>query len=105
MRQQSNFAALMTSRSLLTLALVLAAAGTAHAAAPAQGEDEMVKRCRGELEERLFGGGAHGEAFITAQDIQRQPDRIVVRLDLASGEGRRTAGSCIFRDGKLFDVK
>ncbi len=95
----------MISRSLLTLALVLALAAAARAAAPAQSEDEMVKQCRGELEARLFGDGPHGEAFITAQDIQHQPDCVVIRLDLASGEGRRIAGSCIFRDGKLFDVK
>jgi hypothetical protein len=99
--QQSNPGTLMSSRSLLMLALLLALA----AAAPAPSEDEMVKQCRGELETRLFGDSPHGEAFITAQDVQHQPDRIVVRLDLASGEGRRIAGSCIFREGKLFDVK
>ena len=65
----------------------------------------MITLCRGELEERLFGSNPHGEAFITARDIQHQPDRIVIRLDLASGEGRRIAGSCVFRDGTLFDVK
>jgi hypothetical protein len=93
----------MTLRLLLAFALALAAA--ARAAEPARTEEAMVKLCRGELEERLFGAAAHGEAFITAQDIRRQPDQVVVRLDLASGEGRRIAGSCIFRDGKLFDVK
>jgi hypothetical protein len=95
----------MISRSLLTLVLVLALAAAVRAAAPAQSEDEMVKQCRGELEARLFVDSPHGEAFITAQDVQHQPDRVVIRLDLASGEGRRIAGSCIFRDGKLFDVK
>ena len=88
--------------SLLALALPLAGA---RAAEPPAGDDAMVRQCRGELEERLFGGAPHGEAFITAQDIQHQPDRVVVRLDVASGEGRRVAGTCIFKDGKLFDVK
>lgn len=91
----------MLSRSLLPLALFL----TTTAAAPAPDEDAMVKQCRGELEERLFGAGTHGDAFVTGQDIQRQPDRTIIHLDLASGEGRRLSGSCIFRDGKLFDVK
>ena len=95
----------MISRSLPVLALVLAVAGAARAAAPASGEDEMVRQCRGALEQRLFGDGAHGEAFIAAQTVERRPDRVVVHLDLASGEGRRISGSCIFRDGKLFDVK
>lgn len=87
------------------LALVIVFAGGARAAEPAKSEEEMIRRCRGELEERLFGAAAHGEAFITAQDIEHQADRTVIRLDLASGEGRRIAGSCIFHDGKLFDVK
>ncbi len=86
------------------LALVMVLAGGVRAAEPAKSEEEMIRRCRGELEERLFGA-AHGEAFITAQDIEHQADRTVIRLDLASGEGRRIAGSCIFHDGKLFDVK
>jgi hypothetical protein len=90
---------------LLTLLLSLASAGIAHAAEAAKSEDEMVKLCGRELEDRLFSGGPHGEAFITARDIEHQPDRIVIRLGLASGEGRAVTGSCIFRDGKLFDVK
>ncbi|HXZ00441.1 MAG TPA: hypothetical protein VEI03_10600 [Stellaceae bacterium] len=93
----------MTFRLLLAFALTFAAA--ARAAEPAGAEEAMVKQCRAELEERLFGTAAHGEAFITAQDIRHEPDRVVIRLDVASGEGRRVSGSCIFRDGKLFDVK
>jgi len=76
----------------------------AGAAAPAT-EEAMVEQCRGELEERLFAGGAHGESFITAQAVERQGDRVLVHLDVASGEGRRVSGTCIFKDGKLFDVK
>jgi hypothetical protein len=79
--------------------------GAAQAGAGADSDDAMVGLCRGELSERLFSGGVHGESFITAQNIQRQGDRIAVRLELASGEGRKIAGTCIFRDGKLFDVK
>ena len=91
---------------LLALSLLLPVlAGVARAADTARGDEAMVRLCRGELEQRLFGGGAHGDAFVTAQEIQHQPDRTVIRLSLASGEGRTLAGSCIFRDGKLFDVK
>ena len=90
---------------LLLPILVLALAGTARAAEPAAADAPLVAQCRGELEERLFGTGPRGEAFITAQQIEHQADRVLVRLDLASGEGRRVAGTCIFKDGKLFDVK
>lgn len=90
---------------LLALSLLLLPLGLARAADTAKGDEAMARLCRGELEQRLFGGGAHGEAFVTAQEIQHQTDRTVIRLSLASGEGRNVAGSCIFRDGKLFDVK
>jgi len=65
----------------------------------------MIATCRKELTERLFEGKAHGEAFISKQSLERQGERVVVRFDLASGEGRSLAGTCIFRDGKLFDIK
>ncbi len=95
----------MTDRSIPTLLLLLVLGAPAHAAAPASGEDALVAQCRDELAPRLFAGTAHGDAFVTAKDVQHQGDRIVVHLELASGEGRTIAGNCIFRDGKLFDVK
>ncbi|HWI27785.1 MAG TPA: hypothetical protein VN668_12500 [Stellaceae bacterium] len=94
----------MTARLLLVLAVLLAAAGMARAAT-APGDDALVKQCAGELADRLFGSGPRGEASITAQQIRRDGDRTIVALQLASGEGRTIAGSCIFRGGKLFDVK
>ena len=87
------------------LLLMLAMIGEGRAAAPTPGDDDMVSRCRGELEARLFSGGAKGEAFVTAKDIRHEAVRVSVHLALASGEGRTIAGTCIFRDGKLFDVK
>ncbi len=92
-------------RRLLLLLLSLLLAGVARAAETAQSEDDMVRLCRAQLEDRLFSGGAHGDAFVTAKSVEHRPDSVVVTLDLASGEGRRVKGSCIFRDGKLFDVK
>jgi hypothetical protein len=90
--------------NLLILALLLLAAPV-RAAEVTANDDALVKACTGELEDRLFGGGAHGEAFIVAKDIQHQGERTSVHLDLASGEGRKIDGTCIFRSGKLFDVK
>ncbi len=88
---------------LLSLPLLLT--GVVRAAETAQSEEEMVRLCRAALEDRLFSGAAHGDALVTAKSVERHPDGAVVTLDLASGEGRRVKGSCVFRDGKLFDVK
>ena len=95
----------MILRLLLLLSLPLLLAGAVRAAETALSEEEMVRLCRAQLEDRLFSGGAHGDAFVTAKSVERRPDSVIVTLDLASGEGRGVKGSCIFRDGKLFDVK
>jgi hypothetical protein len=92
-------------RPFLTLALSLMFVGAAAAAPPSASDDDMVRLCRQELEARLFQGGTKGEAFVTAKEFRREADGVTLHLALASGEGRTTAGSCIFRDGKLFDVK
>ena len=93
----------MSPRSLLLLALLLPVG--AGAAELARSDDDFVRICRADLEERLFAGAAHGETFIVAKALDRQGERVAVRLDLASGEGRKISGNCIFRDGKLFDVR
>lgn len=96
----------MRTRTILGTVLgCLALAAAAYAADPATGDEALVKACQGELADRLFGGAAHGETFVTAQDVKHEAERATVRLDLASGEGRHIAGTCIFRGGKLFDVK
>ncbi|HUK00200.1 MAG TPA: hypothetical protein VLV85_18260 [Stellaceae bacterium] len=95
----------MILRLLLLLSLPLLLAGVVRAAQTAPSEAEMVRLCRAQLEDRLFSGGAHGDAFVTAKSVERRSDSVIVTLDLASGEGRAVKGSCIFRDGKLFDVK
>jgi hypothetical protein len=92
----------MNLRLLLLLALLPIAAA---AAKPDTGDAALVKICQGELEPRLFSGDARGEAFIAAEQVEHHGERVVVHLDLASGEGRRVSGACVFRGGKLFDVK
>jgi hypothetical protein len=89
----------------VALLLLLAMTDEGAAATPARADDELVTRCQDELEARLFSGGTKGEAFVTGKDIRHEAERVFVRLELASGEGRRIAGTCIFRDGKLFDLK
>ena len=88
---------------LILLTALLAPCGV-DAAELARSDEDLLRICSAELEERLFGGG-HGETFIAAKTIARDGDNASVRLDLASGEGRKISGTCIFRGGKLFDVK
>jgi hypothetical protein len=92
-------------RLFLPLALSLIVAGAAAAAQPVASDDDMVRLCRQELEARLFQGGPKGDAFVTAKEIRHDARGVTVHLAFASGEGRTAAGSCLFRDGKLFDVK
>lgn len=94
----------MTQRPHFALALSLALVGAA--VLTEDGDDGMVKQCRSALQDRLFAGAAaHGETFITAQQIKREAQGVSIHLELASGEGRQVAGTCIFRDSRLFDVK
>jgi hypothetical protein len=93
----------MLRRSCLLLLLLYLP--SARAADPVPSDDEMIATCRKELTERLFEGKAHGETFISKQTVERQNERVVVKLDLGSGEGRSLSGTCIFRNGKLFDIK
>jgi hypothetical protein len=87
------------------LFLVLLCASPVWASDLLPRDDEMIATCRKELTERLFEGKTHGEAFVSKQALERQGERVAVRLDLASGEGRSLTGTCVFRDGKLFDIK
>jgi hypothetical protein len=95
----------MTRRWLLLIALMPIAAGLCRAAGPSMSEEDMIRLCRNELEDRLFAGTAHGETFVVAKELARGAERASLRLELASGEGRKIAGTCVFRDGKLFDLK
>jgi hypothetical protein len=88
-----------------SLLVLLVSLPSARAADPVPSDDEMIATCRKELTERLFEGKAHGETFISKQTIERQSERVVVKLDLGSGEGRSLSGACIFRNGTLFDIK
>jgi hypothetical protein len=88
-----------------SLLVLLVSLPSARAADPVPSDDEMIATCREELTERLFEGKAHGETFISKQTIERQSERVLVKLDLGSGEGRSLSGTCTFRNGKLFDTK
>ncbi len=92
----------MPSRPILAFTFSIAVIGAAVLTAD---DNDMIRRCQNALADRLFGGGAHGDSFVTAQEIKRDGERVWIRLQLASGEGRSVSGTCVFRDGKLFDVK
>ena len=66
----------------------------------------LVETCAHELAERQ-GSGGQGHAYtVSATEMERPNDTTVrVRLALTSGEGRLVQGTCVFRNGKLFDVR
>lgn len=97
-------------RSLAVAFLVALGAGPIFAqTAPApnmvaEADRPLVDACAHELGERQGGGG---HAFtVTAADLERPNETTVrVKLALTSGEGRLIQGTCVFRNGKLFDVR
>ena len=87
------------------VAAALALLPTAADAATPQDNDALIRLCHEELAGRMSGGAAQGETFVVAQSIQREGERVSIRLEIASGEGRHIAATSVFRNGKLFDVK
>jgi len=74
------------------------------ASQPSDAEKPLVEVCAHELGERQ-GGGGHSYT-VTAAETERPNEATVrVKLALTSGEGRLIQGTCVFRNGKLFDVR
>lgn len=96
-------------RSLAVAFLVALGAGPVLAQTPtsntvAEADKPLVDACAHELGERQ-GGGGHAYT-VTAADMERPNETTVrVKLALTSGEGRLVQGTCVFRNGKLFDVR
>jgi hypothetical protein len=95
------------SRSLGVVAIVvvsIVAAPTGLAAAADEKSDsELVAACAKEVRERFFETSA-SETTVSSSEITRAASEDVVRVALASGEGRIVRATCKFRGGKLFDV-
>lgn len=88
-------------------ALAQSAPAAADKTAPDQatGADKpLVDACAHELGERQ-GGGGHA-LTVTSTEMERPNETTLrVKLALTSGEGRLIQGTCVFRNGKLFDVR
>jgi hypothetical protein len=57
-----------------------------------------------EAQERFYDGAAGDHLLVAWHGVTRAPAEDVVKIVLASGEGRTVRATCKFRGGKLFDV-
>jgi hypothetical protein len=89
-------------RSLAVVSIVAAATGSAGAA-DEKSDSELVAACAKEMRERFFESSA-SETIVSSSAITRGASEDIVRVALASGEGRILRATCKFRGGKLFDV-
>lgn len=89
---------------LIATAVLFAAPAFAQTAS--EQDKPLVEACAHELAERQTGGGQSHAYTVSATEMERPNDTTVrVRLSLTSGEGRLVQGTCVFRNGKLFDVR
>src|SRR5258708_1562103 len=89
---------------LVTLA-VLPQRPVRAAEAGAQPDSELVAFCAKEAQDRFFEGAtADQQLQVSTSEVNRTPTEDIVRVVLASGEGRTLRATCKFRAGKLFDV-
>jgi hypothetical protein len=70
----------------------------------ARPDSELVALCAKEAQDRFFEGSAADQLLVSTSEVNRTPAEDVVRIVLASGEGRTLRATCKFRAGKLFDV-
>lgn len=86
--------------------LLIAAAILAPLAAAAQrSDDDLIKACAQEAEERLFRGVSGHHGMVVASGVARSEREDLVNVTVASGEGRSISVTCKFRGGRLFDVR
>ena len=76
-----------------------AAAGT-----ESRPDADLVADCVKEVASRAFEGVPADHLAVASSDVKRGATEDVVRIALASGEGRSARATCKFRGGKLFDV-
>jgi hypothetical protein len=76
-----------------------AAAGT-----DSRPDADLVADCVREVASRDFAGMPTDHLVVSSSDVKRGATEDLVRIALASGEGRSARATCKFRGGKLFDV-
>jgi hypothetical protein len=87
--------------------LILAGASLRDAAAAGtemRPDAELVADCVRELASRAFEGVPADHLAVSSSEVKRGGTEDLVRVALASGEGRSARATCKFRGGKLFDV-
>jgi len=89
-------------RIAATLAGFLLLAGPAAADQPS--DDALVAACAKEVRERFLPETAPDHVVVASSAVTRGAVEDLVRVSLASGEGRGARATCKFRGGKLFDV-
>ena len=93
-------------RYLLAASMLGAWASAAFAGAGAPRPDaELIAACAHEAEERLFRGQTGHHATVVASGVTRSEKEDLVRVTVASGEGRSASVTCKYRGGRLFDVR
>ena|SRR5450432_100598 len=88
----------------LILALAWLPRGTVAASAEVRPDADLVADCAKEVASRAFEGVAADHLLVSSSEVRRGETEDVVRIALASGEGRSARATCKFRGGKLFDV-
>jgi hypothetical protein len=74
------------------------------AAGDARPDSDLVTDCVKEVASRDFEGVAADDLLVSSSEVRRGATEDVVRIAVASGEGRNARATCKFRGGKLFDV-
>jgi hypothetical protein len=78
---------------------------TPFARAAEMSDSDLVKRCVEELKSRQPSNEVQENTELVASHIERTERQQVVDVQVTEAEGRRVAGRCIIRNGKVFDYK
>lgn len=100
----NSFAAANFGRAALILAALCLPRGADAAGAESRPDADLVADCVREVASRAFEGVAPDHLLVSSSEVRRGEAEDVVRIALASGEGRSARATCKFRGGKLFDV-
>ena len=92
------------SSAALILATLCLPRGTSAAGAEARSDADLVADCLSEVASRAFEGVAADHLLVSTSEVRHGEAEDVVRIAVASGEGRSARATCKFRGGKLFDV-
>jgi len=74
------------------------------AAGDTRPDADLVADCVKEVASRDFEGVAADDLRVSSSEVRRGATEDVVRIAVASGEGRSARATCKFRGSKLFDV-